>query len=196
MGADKKPRQPHSPETIKQVGELVRAGIYNQTEISDRTGVPYKTVRHWIKKYEWTADLKTQVLVKTERKLAMQRVQKDEVAGMIDEAAAIEAASNDQVALINTHISDLAKIRQEVMASIAKLPPLEDLEEADRLNPDAQLDKVKAVSAYIGLSKMAAETLAKVIPLERQALGVDDKKSDPFSFDELMLLANSKGEEA
>lgn len=190
MGGERKPRTEHSPETIKQVGELVRAGIYNQTEISDRTGVPYKTVRHWIKKYSWTPDLKAQVRAKTERKLALRRSDIEGVTGSIDEAVAIEAASNDQVALISQHISDLSKIRSRVMESLERLPPIDDMEEADKLNPDAQLDKVKAVSAYVGLSKMAAETLAKVIPLERQALGVDDKKVDQLSFDELMLLAN------
>lgn len=169
-----KHRTLHSPETIKQVGEYVRAGVKLQREISDLTGVPTKTIREWTKRYEWKVDLAEQIKEATRQKL-IQR-------GYTDDATAIEEASNEQVTIISQHKAAIAMARRKIMDGLNALPDIE--KEKD---PDV---KAKLAMVYLGAGNQASAALKNLIPMERQAYAIDDKGNNDLSYDELMLLKN------
>lgn len=176
------PHAGHSPETIKEVGGHICAGIKNVVEISAITGVPQKTIRHWRKKYSWQPNLTEKIKAETARKLAKASAKADAADPEINEEAAVEEASNLQVELIGHHKKCLAAARKKVMDALEALPNIHE-----EVDPEV---KAKMAILYLNAGQVAGSALKNIIPMERQAYCLDDKERKNSSYDDLVLLMN------
>lgn len=197
-----------------------RTGAFTDRQLGAKHGCSHAAVQKHAKADGWQKDIKGAVKAATQAKLIEAEVSKvasaevakrvaKQVANAIPattEVVAAIAEVNSQVIL--RHRADLRSARDEALALLAELTwqrdHLPDLEKlavlvaGDAASPQEATARIKMFSRAVGLGgrvgsvKALAETLAKLIPLEREAFGLREGSNpgdnDPreLSDDELM----------
>lgn len=169
----------HDWEAIER---LYRAGMLSVREIARRHGLSDMAVRKRAARDAWERDLSARVQEAVRNSLVRAEVR----ANPEKDDEVIEAAASRAVAVVVEHRGAVARMRGTVAALQARLDDLlanqsvaEALAAAEP-NGAAKVALVRATSLAEQartLDKMA-NTLSRLIPLERQAHGIDDRPQD------------------
>jgi hypothetical protein len=131
-----------------------RAGQLSNREIARRHGRSESWVRKIAKENGWARDLAEAVRQRVREDLVREGILANGDAEIVDEAAAIG------VEVVRSHRRDIAKLRQAAAGLI------------DELGRDLKITERSRV-----ISDLAA-TMARLIPMERQAFGLDEDRPD------------------
>lgn len=152
-----------------------RAGQLSNREIATAAGITEGALRKRAKRDEWERDLSQRVRDAVRNKLVRRSV-RNPVRSAATEREAVEVAANRSTSIVLDHQAILgttsnlgARLLDQVKAVVA------DLEEAER--PRTKNDKIQALalaSRAASLLDTISKTMARTIPLERQAYGIDD----------------------
>lgn len=186
-----------TPRKTKQVDwEAVereyRAGISSQREIAEKYGVSHTAIQKRAKRDDWQRDLQAKIKAKADALVA-----KAEVASTVaaettaTERELVEANATAIMRVRLTHRKDIARARDLAMKLLGELeqtaeaiPLIERLEAlvASDAGADekaiaqraAALQKVLELPTRTGTMKMLADTMTKLVTLERQAYSLDN----------------------
>lgn len=199
---------------VEACGRDYRTGAFTDRELGAKYGVSHTTVQKWAKKHGWQKDLVGAVKAATAAKLAKHEVSKvagEAVASAVAKQLGSEVLATTEavlaVAEVNTqvvlrHRADIRATRDEALELLAELgwqrknmPELERLAElVAEDSPLTAADRMAAFRRAVGLGgrivnvNKLAEVLAKLVPLERRAFGLDEDngKGGKGSFEDLL----------
>lgn len=180
-----------------------RAGVKSLRQVAGEYGITEGAIRKRAKKEEWTRDLKAKIRSRADdivRRDALHEtlVRKNEVrklervAYCVPEREIVEANAEQQVLIRREQRSDITRGRRlltrvlvELEEQMDNLPVLQDLGEI-MLNPDEKgqdklneaYRRVISLGGRIGNLKTVAETMKTLVPLERQAFGIEDRPQE------------------
>jgi hypothetical protein len=152
-----------------------RAGTLSIREIARQHGVSDTAIRKHAKAAAWTKDLSARVRIQVRESLVREGSRHCELAGIKpSDAAIVDEAAAIGVAVVRSHRGDIAAVRKAAAGLISELglrgPPAEwQLSGAE----GPMLLKINDRSRV--LSDLAA-IMARLIPLERQAFGLDEDR--------------------
>lgn len=172
-----------------------RAGTRTLREIAAEHGITEGAIRKRAKRDDWQKDLAAKVRVK-----AAELVRKEAVRNEVrkkgqtpTEKQVIELEANVQARIQITHRTNIARGRELTMALLAELEAqtnqgadLEKLGELMAAPDDKGVDKLNelyhkviSLGSRTGTMKALAESMSKLISLEREAFGIEFKPDDP-----------------
>jgi len=205
-----------SPPDVEACGRDYRTGAFTDRQLAAKYGVTHGAVQKWAKKHGWQKDLAGAVKAATAAKLAKYEVAKvagDAVASAVAKQLGSEVVATTEavlaVAEVNTqvvlrHRRDILAARDEAIAllqelgwqraNMADLERLAELVSAEATSPAAAAERMSAFRRAVGLGGRVgnihklAETLAKLVPLERRAFGLDEDngRGGKGSFEDLL----------
>lgn len=162
-----------------------RAGQLSVVEIGRQFGVSHTAINKRAKKNGWTRDLTEKV-----RKEVSARLVSEEVSNA-NTRETIELAATRGVQLVREHRSDIGGTRNAVTKMIEELHTTlshteeieDDIIEETKDDKDgkrrARMLAAVALPSRANVASTLAAALKTLIPLERQAFNLDDKKSPP-----------------
>lgn len=160
-----------------------RAGLLSVRELGRRYTVSHQAINERAEREGWERDLTARV-----RQAVSARLAANPVAGSsTDEKATIEAAAVVGANVIRLHRHDVGRVRalagklmDRLEAALNNADAMEDLiaQEPDGL-ARLHLRRAVALPEHAKTLDKITTTLAKIIPLERQAYDLDDKPPDP-----------------
>jgi len=184
-----------------------RAGIKSNVQIAKEQGCSEKAIRNKAKEFSWVKDLAASIRAMAQQKVREQQVreksetnnQSDEVS---DDAAIIEENANIQATVIRSHRKDIGKAREitqllfeELQQAILNPDQLEyfaelratfssnkDSGESDEEVNQKLLDfytKIMELPSKAGVIDKLANTLDKLVKLERVVFGINDDSDKP-----------------
>lgn len=164
---------------------MVRAGTKNLKEISDENNVPIPTLRKWIKKYGWHADLADKVREEAHRRMVM--------GGLIDEDKAIDDAATEQVAVLSRHKKALNKnmdIIEKLQSQLDPVTPEDAAALSELPSSDEDSDK-QGIGQRAMTAKIIADTLDKTITGMRKTYRMDADTKEASTYEELLDQAKA-----
>ena len=183
----------------EEVERLYRADLHTNAQLAKKFGVHVSTVARRAKKHAWKKDLKLRI--------------KERANALVQERAVKKLASDDQTIEENaqitanirlSHRQDIGDARSIAMTLLDDLKAqigtdnrarLEDLFiaalKANAIDESAleAYERVTSLSNHVRVMKDLADTMTKLVTLERQAYGLDDVDSSPV--DALTTLLHS-----
>lgn len=175
----------YSPKIVAKCGGMVRAGTKNLKEISDENNVPIPTLRKWIKKYGWHADLADKVREEAHRRMVM--------GGLIDEDKAIDDAATEQVAVLSRHKKALNKnmdIIEKLQSQLDPVTPEDAAALSELPSSDEDSDK-QGIGQRAMTAKIIADTLDKTITGMRKTYRMDADTKEASTYEELLDQAKA-----
>lgn len=193
MATDPYPRKANAIDW-EAVEREYRAGVASQREIAEKYGVSHTAIQKRAKRDDWQRDLQAKIKAKADALVA-----KAEVATQVaTETAAterelVEANATAIMRVRLTHRTDIARARDLAMKLLGELeqtaeaiPLIERLEALVAMDASDDpisvakradaLRKVLELPTRTGTMKMLAETMTKLVTLERQAYSLDTEK--------------------
>lgn len=195
-----------TPEQKKQVKELFRALPLSlslkecHARIAVSTGLDFnvRSLQRWVKSEGWERDLAEEVRAETARKMMKaQIIAGAEQAGIDpteldgDEAAQVEAAANAAASVLIAHQEDLGDLRY-LFSKLSEQAKEQIIEQKIAVLCPKSGEMVLAtpsLSYGIDALNKLTKILKEIIPLERQAYGVDSAENGDTSDDILLELA-------
>lgn len=189
----------------EEIERLYRADLRTNAQLARDFGVHATTITRRVKKHGWKRDLKNRI--------------KERANALVQERAVKTLASDDQTIEENaqltanvrlSHRRDIGDARSIAMTLLDDLKAqigtdnrqrLEDLfiaalqaEVVDASQLEAY-ERVTSLSNHVRVMKDLADTMTKLVTLERQAYGLDDVDSSPVDALTTLLhsIANSNG---
>jgi hypothetical protein len=160
-----------------------RAGTLSIREIARQNGVSDTAIRKQARKAAWTKDLSARVRIQVRESLVREGSRRCELAGIKpSDAAVIDEAAAMGVAVVRSHRRDIEALREAAGGLLEELGlrgPPQEWQLSGAQGPI--LLKVGERSRVI--ADLAA-TMARLIPLERQAFGLDEDRpggSEPMT---------------
>ncbi len=141
-----------------------RAGQISIRGLARQHGVSDTAIRNRAKAKGWTQDLSAAVRTRVREELVREGVRGCELAGIMpSDAAIVDQAAAIGVEVVRSHRRDIERLRQ---AAAGLLHYLDDFKPTERSRIIADL----------------SHAMGRLIPLERQAFGLDeDKAPDPYA---------------
>lgn len=183
----------------EEVERLYRADLRTNAQLAKEFGVHVSTVARRAKKHGWTKDLKQRI---KERTNAL--VQKRAVKALASDDQTIEENAQINANIKMAHRQDIGDARSIAMTLLDDLKAqigadnrqrLEDLFiaalKAEVIDASAleTYERVTSLSNHVRVMKDLADTMTKLVTLERQAYGLDDEDNSPA--DALTTLLHS-----
>lgn len=183
----------------EEVERLYRADLRTNAQLAAQFNVHVSTVARRAKKHGWTKDLKQRI---KERTNAL--VQKRAVQALASDDQTIEENAQINANIRMTHRKDIGDARSIAMTLLDDLKAqigadnrqrLEDLFiaalKANAIDESAleAYERVTSLSNHVRVMKDLADTMTKLVTLERQAYGLDDEDNSPA--DALTTLLHS-----
>ena len=183
----------------EEVERLYRADLRTNAQLAAQFNVHVSTVARRAKKHGWTKDLKQRI---KERTNAL--VQKRAVQALASDDQTIEENAQINANIRMTHRKDIGDARSIAMTLLDDLKAqigtdnrqrLEDLFiaalKANAIDESAleAYERVTSLSNHVRVMKDLADTMTKLVTLERQAYGLDDDDNSPA--DALTTLLHS-----
>ena len=170
-----------------------RAGVKTLRQIADENGISEGAVRKRAKRDDWTRDLSERIQDKAEqlvRKEAVRKLVRTESA--VTERVLVEVNAQAVADIRLAHRNDIHRARrltnallQELEKQTEQVPELQELGELLRSPDERGTDKLNDLyQAIISLPersktmKVLAESLQKLVDMERTAFGMDAKGAD------------------
>jgi len=175
----------YSPKLVAKCGGMVRAGTKNLKEISAETGVPVPTLRGWLKKYEWRADLADRVREEAHRRMVM--------GGLINEEKAIDDAASELVVVLSRHKKALNKnmdIIEKLQSQLDPVTPEDAAALSELPSSDEDSDK-QGIGQRAMTAKIIADTLDKTITGMRKTYRMDADTKEVSTYEELLAQAKA-----
>lgn len=190
---------------VAAVGKAYRAGTLSHQVIADKYEVSRTTVRRWAKQFGWTRDLSADVRVTAKRKAMVQpdRLKKVQEVGesvnSIPDAEIVEDFSELGAVVLRDHRGLIGKLRTRIETLLANI-------EGHRLCVQQIADNQVVATAktveFIGdqllkqtaMLRDLAQTMARLIPLERQAFSLDNRDDEQTYEQALKELYESEPE--
>ena len=189
----------------EEVERLYRADLRTNAQLAAQFNVHVSTVARRAKKHGWTKDLKQRI---KERTNAL--VQKRAVQALASDDQTIEENAQINANIRMTHRKDIGDARSIAMTLLDDLQAqigadnrarLEDLFiaalKANAIDESAleAYERVTSLSNHVRVMKDLADTMTKLVTLERQAYGLDDVDSSPVDALTTLLhsIANNNG---
>lgn len=194
----------------EEIERLYRADLRTNAQLAKDFGVHASTIRRRVNKHGWKRDLKSRIKERANaivqqravNSLASDQVARDDIT--IEENAQLTA----NVRL--SHRQDIGDARSIAMTLLDDLKAqigtdnrarLEDLFiaalQAEAVDASAleAYERVTSLSNHVRVMKDLADTMTKLVTLERQAYGLDDMDSSPVDALTTLLhsIANSNG---
>ena len=189
----------------EEVERLYRADLRTNAQLARDFGIHATTITRRAKKHAWKRDLKHRI--------------KERANALVQERAVKKLASDDQTIEENaqltanvrlSHRQDIGDARSIAMTLLDDLKAqigtdnrarLEDLFiaalQAEAVDASAleAYERVTSLSNHVRVMKDLADTMTKLVTLERQAYGLDDVDSSPVDALTTLLhsIANSNG---
>lgn len=189
----------------EEIERLYRADLRTNAQLARDFGIHATTITRRAKKHAWKRDLKHRI--------------KERANALVQERAVKALASDDQTIEENaqltanvrlSHRQDIGTARQLAMTLLDDLSSqigtdnrarLEDLFiaalKANAIDESAleAYERVTSLSNHVRVMKDLADTMTKLVTLERQAYGLDDVDSSPVDALTTLLhsIANSNG---
>jgi predicted transcriptional regulator len=175
-----------------------RAGVLTNREIAKQHGISETAIRKRAKRESWDKDLTARVQEKVRSELVRTEVRTAEAANQ--ERQIVEEAAATVVSLVREHRQDIKRLRatgstlwQQLEAAIGSRDVLEELiADECTVAPDApgyvkaaaeaqKKAMLKAVSlpSHVACLKDLANTMKALIPLEREAFGLESGAGAP-----------------
>jgi hypothetical protein len=146
-----------------------RAGTLSIREIARQNGVSDTAIRKQAKKAAWTKDLSARVRIRVRESLVREGSRNCELAGIKpSDAAIIDEAAAIGVAVVRSHRFDINALRQAAVA----------------LLNDLRLDLALKVSERSRVIADLSSAMARLVPLERQAFGLDEEGTHENTYEE------------
>lgn len=178
-----------------------RAGIKSLREIAVGTGVSHVTISKHAKRNGWVRDLSAKIAAKADELINKASVNKPiNTASAVSEREMVDGVATQRADIQLSHRRDIARARNITNALLQELEQCTGTESVELLqqlgdmlrNPDDKgADKLNDLyQAIISLPersktmKVLAESLQKVVDMERQAFGMDkeqEKAADPLT---------------
>lgn len=190
-----------------------RAGIKTLRQIADENGVSHPAITKRAKRDGWSRDLSAKIQAKADELVTKGLVTKSVTTETkVAERQLIEANAQAIADIRLAHRSDIHRARRLTNSLLSELekqtdqvPELQELGEILRRPDDKGMDKLNDLyQAIISLPersktmKVLAESLQKLVDMERTAFGMDAKGADDdkkgleaVSTKDLLLLANA-----
>jgi len=183
-----------------------RAGVKSLREIAANAGVSHVTISKRAKKYGWTKDLSKKIQSKADELVNRGEVnERVNTVSEISEQETIDANAQAVADVKRTHRQDIQRARKATMGLLEELEHMIGVETVQLLEQlgmmmrqendkghDRLNDLYHKIISLPGRSKTMKElsdSLTKLVGLERQAFGMDDKDTRPA--DSLTTLLNS-----
>ena len=189
----------------EEVERLYRADLRTNAQLAQQFGVHVSTIARRAKKHAWKKDLKQRI--------------KERANALVQERAVKKLESDDQTIEENaqltanvrlSHRQDIGTARQLAMTLLDDLSSqigadnrarLEDLFiaalKANAIDESAleAYERVTSLTNHVRVMKDLADTMTKLVTLERQAYGLDDVDSSPVDALTTLLhsIANNNG---
>lgn len=170
-----------------------RAGLLSTREIAIASGVSHTAINKRAKKEGWERNLQAKIQARAEALVSKQAVSKEvSTQRAATERQVIEANAERIAQVRGEHRSDIQRVRTlgltllaELEGQTASVEDLEKLGELLRSEDDKGIDKLndlyrKIIStpSRVDSAKKVSETLKNAIAMEREAYGLDAKKSE------------------
>lgn len=194
----------------EEIERLYRADLRTNAQLAKDFGVHASTIRRRVNKHGWKRDLKSRI---KERANAI--VQERAVSSLASDQIARDDMTIEENAQLTanvrlSHRQDIGTARQLAMTLLDDLSSqigadnrarLEDLFiaalKANAIDESAleAYERVTSLSNHVRVMKDLADTMTKLVTLERQAYGLDDVDSSPVDALTTLLhsIANSNG---
>lgn len=194
----------------EEIERLYRADLRTNAQLAKDFGVHASTIRRRVNKHGWKRDLKSRI---KERANAI--VQERAVSSLASDQIARDDMTIEENAQLTanvrlSHRQDIGTARQLAMTLLDDLSSqigadnrarLEDLFiaalQAEAVDASAleAYERVTSLSNHVRVMKDLADTMTKLVTLERQAYGLDDVDSSPVDALTTLLhsIANSNG---
>jgi hypothetical protein len=138
-----------------------RAGTLSIREIARQNGISDTAIRKQARKAAWTKDLSARVRIQVRESLVREGSRRCELAGIKpSDAAVVDEAAAMGVAVVRSHRMDINALRQA----------------AAGLLDDVRLDLGLKITDRARVIAELAMAMARLIPLERQAFGLDEDR--------------------
>lgn len=176
-----------------------RAGVKSNRQIADEHGVTETAIRKKAKSYGWVKDLASIIRAKAAEKVRTQEVRKEFAVDddQADEQKIIEENATIQANVIRQHRTSIGKAQaiaqmlfEELERSVLNAEELKRFAEiratiGSAETGDAEVNerllafytKIMELPSKAGVIDKLANTLNKLIMLERQAFGIDDDQN-------------------
>lgn len=168
-----------------------RAGVRSLRDIAAEHGTTHTTIRKRADKEGWTRDLQGKIKARRLELVSKSAVSREvSTEQKIADQEVIEANALTQTNVILAHRKDIRQVREVATSLVGELQALSanrvDLEAfgEEMRNPEASRDrKLELYNNIIGFGgrvdavKKLAETVKLLIPLEREAFGIESKQS-------------------
>lgn len=177
-----------------------RAGVKSLRQIADEHGITHGAINKRAKKENWERDLQAKIKAKAEAKVSKAAVSRAVSADTASEKEIVEANAQMQADLVLAHRDDIrrqralvGKLLEELEAQTGDIGLYEQLGDLlfqpdekgiDRLNELYR--KVTSLPSRVDSAKRLSETLKNLIALEREAFGVDGRRTFGQSLDEFL----------
>lgn len=173
-----------------------RAGVLSLREIASQNGVTEGAIRKRAKRDSWERDLNAKIQAKADSLVRKQAVRNAVRADQVASEREIIEANAERIAQVRgEHRADINRVRAlgltllgelegqsvdpELLASLGEMMRAPDETGVDRLNDLYR--KIISTPSRVDSAKKVAETLKHAITMEREAYGLDDKKSGTAS---------------
>lgn len=193
-----------------EIERLYRADMRTNAQLAKDFGVHASTIRRRINKYGWKRDLKGRIKERANaivqeravKSLASDQVERDD--------HTIESNAQAMADIRMSHRQDITDARSIAMMLLGDLKAqigaenrqrLEDLFiaalKADAIDESAleSYERVTSLTNHVRIMKELADTMTKLVALERQAYGLDDADNSPADALTTLLhsIANNNG---
>lgn len=175
-----------------------RAGVLTLRQIAEQHGITHGAINKRAKKEGWDRDLSAKIKSKTDSLVSKQAVSKEVSKDRgVSEQVIIEANAEMQAGIIIAHRSDIRRNRELISKLTAEVEAITGehdlLDQFSKIIADGTSDKqleafkrVISLPGRVGSVKQLVESLKTLIALEREAFGIDSKKSAGQTLDEFL----------
>lgn len=189
----------------EEIERLYRADLRTNAQLARDFGIHATTITRRAKKHAWKRDLKHRI-----KERANELVQERAVKALASDDQTIEENAQLTANVRLSHRQDIGTARQLAMTLLDDLSSqigtdnrarLEDLFiaalKANAIDESAleAYERVTSLSNHVRVMKDLADTMTKLVTLERQAYGLDDVDSSPVDALTTLLhsIANNNG---
>lgn len=178
-----------------------RKGLYSNCELGRVFGVAHSTISRRADKYEWTKDFKDEIRHLTDAELIAHEKNTTPTHEDLKETARVNAEVIREhrgdirryrglVSLLAIQLEEAALNRAEIVAEVEKDTESVGAEGQPKVDGNRRARMMRAVSlpGHAGVMRDLSTALKNLIPLERQALGIeDDPKRGADEIEEIIV---------
>jgi hypothetical protein len=176
-----------------------RAGIKSVREIAAEHGISHTAINKRSKAEKWDRDLQAKVRAKAEALVSKAAVSAEVSAERLaTEKETVDANAAAIVAVRLRHRTDISGLLEEVRELAAELKfsreQMGSLERAVEVLADGDdvdamrkaMNRALSLGSRAGIAKTLAETIAKMVPLEREAWGLNSEADGRSDFEKML----------